>query len=55
MPSSLGQLLCNSVPGAWLEASVTTWPIKTGIVVSRRATMKPVTNSATTSRRAWRA
>ena len=55
MPSSCGPASRSSVPGAWLEISVTTRPMKTGMVVSSTATRKPATNSAPTSQRAWRA
>ncbi len=52
---SCGQLSCSSEPGAWAETKVTTRPMKTGIVVSRIATIKPVTKRAATRCRACRA
>ena len=55
MPTSCGQLSCSSEPGSWPETRATTRPIKTGIVVSRIATIKPATKSAATRCFAWRA
>ena len=46
MPSSIGSDSASSLSG-WLEVtSVTTRPIKTGMVASSSATMKPVMNSS---------
>ena len=55
MPRSDGQASAKSAPGAWLVTRLTSRPMKSGIVVSRAATMKPARKSATMSPRACRA
>ena len=47
MPMSAAPCSANNVAGCALVTSVTTCPMKIGIIVSRMATMKPATNRAT--------
>ena len=55
MPIRRNPCSANSVAGLALVTSVTTRPMKRGIIVSMIATMNPATNSAANSGFAWRA
>ncbi len=46
MTSSCGQASANSVSGGWEEISVTTRPIKVGIIMSSTAMTPPPRNKA---------
>ena len=55
MPRSWRPASAINDSGPWVEISVTTRPMKSGMVVSRTATRNPATKSAATSQRACRA
>ncbi len=54
MAASCGQASCHSAPGARVETSDTTRPMKAGIAASSIAITPPPRNSAAVSQRAWR-
>ena len=53
MPRSWCPASWNSVAGVPVETRDVTRPMNTGIVVSSRATSRPVANKAATSHGAW--
>ena len=55
MPSSHGQAVARSSSGLLAVTSVTTLPMKTGIITSISATAKPTANRPMNSGFAWRA
>jgi len=55
MPSSIGQDFASTLAGELFVTSVTTLPMKTGMVTSSSATAKPTTNSAMNRPLDWRA
>ena len=55
MASSTGHDEANSSSGVVVLMSVTTFPMKTGIITSISATAKPAANSAINGPFAWRA
>ena len=55
MASSTGHEEASSSSGLLLLTSVTTFPMKTGIITSISATAKPAANSAVNGPFAWRA
>ena len=52
--ANCGQASCHSAPGAWVETSATTRPMKAGIEASSTAISPPPRNSPAVSQRAWR-